>query len=293
MKECSKCKVEKSLDEFHIQKNGKFGRDSKCKKCKAEYQSSNYIPKIRTRKQFKFKINNKIFIERSEKNHGKKYGYDLVEYIGSTNKVKIICPIHGIFEQKPFDHMKGIGCSKCAWNKPAHNRLQQDDYIDRCKKIHFDLYDYSLVDYKGDSEKIDIICKKHGIFHQQASSHLRQKQGCPKCNISYGEKTIYQFLESNNIKFEYEKSFSDLKVKSRLRFDFYIADKNMIIEYDGIQHFKPTRINGVSYEKAIELFKKTQKHDKLKTQYCIDKNINLIRISYKCNILEILKDKLC
>ena len=49
-----------------------------------------------------------------QKYHGKKYDYSKVKYVNSTTKVKIICPIHGDFEQIPNDHMKGIGCKKCG-----------------------------------------------------------------------------------------------------------------------------------------------------------------------------------
>ncbi len=52
--------------------------------------------------------------------HGDKYNYDLVEYINSYTKVKIVCHIHGVFEQRPHSHLKGNhgyhtgnGCPKC------------------------------------------------------------------------------------------------------------------------------------------------------------------------------------
>ena len=52
------------------------------------------------------------FIQKSNKFHENFYNYDLVEYKGIANKVKIICPIHDIFEQTPSNHFKH-GCSKC------------------------------------------------------------------------------------------------------------------------------------------------------------------------------------
>lgn len=54
------------------------------------------------------------FIEKSKKVHGNKYNYSLVNYKGSNNKVKIICPIHGTYEQEASVHLKGIGCPKCT-----------------------------------------------------------------------------------------------------------------------------------------------------------------------------------
>ncbi len=54
------------------------------------------------------------FIERSKQVHGDRYDYSQTVYIGTHSKVKIICSIHGVFEQKPSDHLKGHGCAKCG-----------------------------------------------------------------------------------------------------------------------------------------------------------------------------------
>ena len=54
-----------------------------------------------------------MIIEKFNKIHGNKYDYSLVEYVNNTTKVKIICPIHGIFEQTPKSHLDGNNCYKC------------------------------------------------------------------------------------------------------------------------------------------------------------------------------------
>lgn len=57
-------------------------------------------------------------IERFNNEHGiGRYDYSLVEYINSMVKVKIICPIHGIFEQAPSNHINGSGCPACSESK--------------------------------------------------------------------------------------------------------------------------------------------------------------------------------
>lgn len=63
-------------------------------------------------------------ISRFKQVHSDKYDYSSVEYIRGDIKVKIICPIHGLFEQRPEDHLTGRGCPSCATygfdrNKPA------------------------------------------------------------------------------------------------------------------------------------------------------------------------------
>jgi len=59
------------------------------------------------------KTQEQFIIESMEKN-GNKYDYSLVDYINSNIKVKIICPVHGIFEQTPHAHLKSLGCFQCT-----------------------------------------------------------------------------------------------------------------------------------------------------------------------------------
>ena len=98
--------------------------------------------------------------------------------------------------------------------------------------------------------------------------------GCQR-NNSYGEKEIKELLERNNISFicEYTpKNFNTFKA----RFDFYLPIYNLLIEYDGIQHFQ----QGTGVFDNEEKFAITQEHDRIKNQWCKDNNIILIRIPY-------------
>lgn len=90
-------------------------------------------------------------------------------------KVKIICPLHGIFEQTPISHRIN-GCSECSGNKKMNNNT----FIEKSKNIQKNIFDYSLVEYKNNRTKVKIICKKHGIFEQSPEKHLIG-QGCPTC----------------------------------------------------------------------------------------------------------------
>lgn len=58
------------------------------------------------------------FIKRAKKIHNNKYSYVFSNYINNKTKIKIICPIHGEFEQLPNNHLKGCGCPKCAKSQP-------------------------------------------------------------------------------------------------------------------------------------------------------------------------------
>ncbi len=104
---------------------------------------------------------------------------------------------------------------------------------------------------------------------------LKNNIGCPVCSESKGEKVIRLYLEKNNIDFIQEYKFDDCKHKRSLPFDFYIPSLNLCIEFDGIQHFEVFDHFG-----GENVFKNTQKRDKIKTDYCKNNNIRLIRIPY-------------
>ena len=55
----------------------------------------------------------KIFIEKAKTIHGNKYDYSKTKYIDSNTRVRIICPSHGEFLQRPDKHLNGVGCWKC------------------------------------------------------------------------------------------------------------------------------------------------------------------------------------
>lgn len=134
--------------------------------------------------------NTEEFILKSQKIHGELYEYSKVNYTGSSNKVCIICPEHGEFWQDPEKHLKGCGCPICgekrsqeAFNKYREsNRGNTDSFIEKSKKVHGDLYDYSKVNYINHKTNVCIICPKHGEFWQRPSHHLEGCR-CPKCVI--------------------------------------------------------------------------------------------------------------
>ena len=89
-----------------------------------------------------------------------------------------------------------------------------------------------------------------------------------------------------------EKTFRDCKNESYLPFDFYIPSLNILIEYDGIAHFKPIRFGGISEEEAKENLKSQKKRDRIKNKFCKKENYNLLRISYlEFNDVELILEK--
>ncbi len=154
-------------------------------------------------------MNNKLtteeFTSRSTILHNNKYDYSLVEYINSYTKVKIICPVHGVFEQRPSDHMRNIGCSKCSGKSP----LTTIEFINRSTAIHGNRYDYSLTEYYRSKSKVKIVCPLHGIFEQTPNDHLYGK-GCNGCAGAKRYNTT-EFINKANIihNFKYDYSLSN------------------------------------------------------------------------------------
>jgi len=120
------------------------------------------------------------FINKLKEKHNNKYDYSLVNYTGCLNMIKIICPIHGIFEQKAHKHLYGQGCKNCAVD---NRKLNTEIFIEKAKKTHGEKFDYSNSIYIGAFDKVKINCYKHGIFEQLASKHL-SGDGCQICGGS-------------------------------------------------------------------------------------------------------------
>lgn len=236
------------------------------------------------------KLTREEFINRANIIHNFKFLYDNSIYVNVDTKLEIICPIHGPFQQRPDHHLKGHTCKRCSVIPSIESRrVLKNEYIEHCSKIHNNFYDYSRCEYFLGKDMVDIICPNHGVFTQRADHHKRGS-GCPHCKIvSKGEIAISKYLIEHDIPFKFQKTYNSLRgtLNQLYKFDFYIPHLNLLIEYDGIQHFKPIEYFGG--EKHLEY---VLKNDNIKNQFCIDSNIPLLRISYKENITKKLREHL-
>lgn len=243
------------------------------------------------------KLTQQQFIEKATKKHNGFYDYSLVKYTNAQTKVKIICPTHGEFEQQPNNHLFGQRCVGCMGdNVRKARKFTKEQWLEKFKNTHGDKYDYSLVQEftgSGMSNKVIIICKKHGEFLLRPQLHIKGVN-CPSCNISKGEDEIEKFFIKNNIIYIREKTFKNcinLKTNKKLPFDFYLPKYNMVVEYHGEQHYKKTGY----FEKRAGGLEGLQYRDKIKKEFCLLNGISYIEISYKefNNINQILTEKLC
>lgn len=130
------------------------------------------------------------FIKKARAVHGNKYDYSEVIYTRLRDKITIICPIHGPFQQTAGNHLNGKGCAKCYGNV----KLTLEEVIDRFIKVHGNKYDYSEFVYVNNNTLGTIICPEHGPFQQSPSAHWRG-QGCIECYYNSRRKTTEQFIE--------------------------------------------------------------------------------------------------
>ena len=250
------------------------------------------------------KLDTQKFIEKSQKIHSDesgepKYDYSLVDYQGSGVPVKIICDRHKdkwkedtgneYFLMRPSKHLGGQGCK--------YDYLESTmKYSDSDLKKEANKYKTTAEFKKNSFLHFNSAQKRGEDFYKSITSHFVPEKE------SAGEKLIAKILvdeglidpscEKSRNCVNREKSFDDcLNTKKgrycrKLRFDFYLPDLNTIIEYDGEQHFRPSKkFGGEKYETTLE-------NDRIKNEYCRKNGINLVRVKYDVGPNEIKEELL-
>lgn len=173
-------------------------------------------------------------LQRALEVHKGRYEYgNLVEREGSYTRLEVVCKKHGGFTQLVTEHiLSGGGCMKCSNEDTSARQLRTwPEVIAQLREVHGDTYAYpETFDYKGG--KIPIICRKHGEFMQDISSHAHQGSGCPKCSgtVSKPNVEIATFIESLGVVAEPE-----FKIKGHIRqMSIDIKAGNLAIEHLGI-----------------------------------------------------------
>ncbi len=261
---CLKHDVYFDIDPDHVLR----GRG--CKLCEGEHKSNVQIKQLDEYKQDLAIKNPNVEI--------------VGEYFGARVKTSHRCKLHNvIWDVTPDAILHGQGCEICKLEKISEkNSLSHEEYMQRLLDIN--PYITPLDEYTIGSIKIRHKCLICGHEWSVVPFNILSGSGCPQCYMSHGEKIISIYLKEHNINYNPQYTFDDCKYKYVLPFDFYLTDYNICIEYDGEQHYKPVKWFG-----GEEGFKKTQERDKIKTQYCADNNISLLRIRYDQDIVSTLE----
>lgn len=212
------------------------------------------------------------------------------KYTKGENPIEIQCKnCENIFYKKAnilTNKNKSVRCPIC---EKSHPRKDTEWFKSKVKSLVQDEYEV-LGEYTGSE---DNILMKHNICGYEwdttiPTSFLRGTR-CPYCKSSKAEKVVFDFLTRNNINFESQKIYDDLKgYKKFLPYDFYIIKQNMLIECQGQFHDETAKIQ------SKEELRKRQLNDKKKKEYAQSHNIELLEIWYWDfdNIETILKNKL-
>ena len=203
-------------------------------------------------------------IEKANLVHDNKYDYSKVVFTKMHDKVTIICPIHGEFQQTLSKHIsKKQGCPKCGVLKRSSEKLMDSkSFFEKANLVHNNKYDYSKSFYNGMNRMFTYICPIHGENTQRPFDHLRGF-GCIKCAnlISKKENTIFDFVSS----YFTDAQHGNRTILNGKELDIYIPSKNVAIEYNGLRWHS-------------ELFNKDKWYHLNKTIECNKVGVKLLQI---------------
>lgn len=207
----------------------------------------------------------------------------LSEYKSAFEKVKFKCKKCGNIWMAPHCNVANghTGCPSCG-NQKISEKLSKsnDQFLEELAKTNPTLE--PLEPYTANYVKILVRCKVHNYeWRVRPSQLLDRKIGCPKCVSSYNENKLYSILTKWGYDVVLQKRFKDCKDRHTLPFDAYLPEYNICIEYDGEQHYMENQFKWREDDNVRNShFKIIQLHDFIKTKYCLEHEIPLIRIPY-------------
>lgn len=216
------------------------------------------------------------FVKKANKVHQNFYGYSKTDYTDYKTKISISCPIHGVFKQKPSEHLAGKGCQKCGINKnPANNPFTKDKFVERANIVHDNKYDYTNSQYIKMQVKLTIVCPIHGTFEQKAANHI-QGQGCPSCGntaklkrfhehptilymLFFPKLNLYKLgitMEKRGIKTRYSDEKEPYEIHQQILFnsgeEAYTLEQNLLLKYKDFSYSGPNVLKAGNTELFVE-----------------------------------------
>lgn len=194
-----------------------------------------------------------------------------------------------VYHVEPGNFLYGSRCIECHYNDvrtpiaEVHAKVRnalgdayrvEDDYINMQKPLKIR----------------HLECGE--VFSVRLTDVVQKRSGCPNCNQSRGEDYVSSYLKARSIHYTTQKRFKDLRNVMPLSYDFYLPDYNVLIEYQGEQHFRPKTFGGMAKEEAIRRLERQKYHDKLKLEYAESNGYVLLTPTYKLNTYEKVIDYL-
>ncbi|WP_160139822.1 hypothetical protein [Chryseobacterium sp. c4a] len=267
-----------------------FRRSKKCPPCLSIIQSGNNripLPELNTRIK-----NSKNSVIRDKQ--------IVIRYEGhlhndKNSMVLVKCNLFGHHKKPYLQTAVSIGknniCPDCAKTREykkkfGENLVEKINNILIEKNSSFSFF--GSIDRNNKSIIFyELICKNCGCSEWEREKYVSSVK-CKVChpNDTIGESRVIKYLNFLKLTFKKQKKFPGMKNEKELKCDFFIPKLNLIIEFDGHQHYYP-----VDYFKGFKSFKKTIKCDWIKNRYALKNRINILRIPFKeYDNIEILID---
>jgi Zn finger protein HypA/HybF involved in hydrogenase expression/very-short-patch-repair endonuclease len=187
------------------------------------------------------------------------------EYQKSAIKIDLICDKGHLFSMTPNSFIQGQRCSRCSNRSPEQAK---EKFYSEAKKDNYIV----LGKYQGNKKKVEMLCDKGHHFLTIPNSFMTHGNRCPKCNVSKGERIIWNWLNENGIQFETHYRI----LNKRWFYDVYIPSCNLLIEVQGEQHYKPVEL----FHRKTSL-EKRQMMDKEKKEDALSLGYKYIEVDYR------------
>lgn len=208
----------------------------------------------------------------------------LIHYDGIDSKESVwLCTKHNKQFKKVLSTMlrtEESGCDECYKERIRRDfSLTTEEFKMRLKQSHSEL---KLVgEYINFTTPIKVYCTKHDYEFETVPSYILHRISCcPKSFKTYKEETMCSLIESWGYRIDRQHTFDGCADTNSLKFDCYLPDFNIAIEYDGENHYFPVKYGTQSLEDATRKHEYTKRHDEIKNNFCKENNINLIRVPY-------------
>ena len=240
------------------------------------------MPKKRTTSEFQ-NILNELFDNQFDV---------LSKYIDNATKVTLLCKKCGNIISKVPAKMTSSsreGCYICS----GKNHFKTKEILQMEIDKRFPNTYKILGEYVKARQPLSVHRIPCGHIYDISPDNLLRGKGCPKCGIRQSQymDIVEEYFAKHNIDYIKEKRFPDCAHIRALPFDYYIESLNTCIEVDGEFHYQRGRFEHVNKYGTLE---QVQLRDKIKTEYCRNNNIKLIRLPYfeKSNFETILDREL-
>lgn len=238
---------------------GDFHRGSRCIDCTHDRTTKG---QTKTQKEFEAEVN---------KLAGEKYIF-LEKYVNTYTPIKVKHVVCGNeYKTAPRDFIKGRRCRKCFMNSI---RKTAEEFEEEVTNLVGDEYTI-MEEYNLSREHVTMRHNVCGNKYKVTPSNFKSGTRCPRCSYSHGEWDVAKYLDTEGIKYEAQKTFKGLINIKPLVYDFYLPELGILIEYQGVQHYKPIEFFG-----GEDGYKSQKERDSIKKEFAHQNNILLVEVPY-------------